>query len=157
MDSERDGVTHINVYSRGETLLGRLLSNFASTEIKIGDEIFSSVESWWYWTKMNAINQTTLLPLFTEDHLQEIKSLPGREAKKFFRKLYPDDSSSFNPSREELKKVYLLKVEQHPKIKELLLKNTLPFQHYYIMGEKKIEATDFLWTAQLWEEVKEVL
>jgi hypothetical protein len=45
-----DGVTHINVYSRGNTELGRLLSNFAHTPFshpEFGE--FASVEGFWYW------------------------------------------------------------------------------------------------------------
>jgi predicted NAD-dependent protein-ADP-ribosyltransferase YbiA (DUF1768 family) len=150
----RDGVDYINVYSQGATTLGRLLSNFAHTKISVDGEIFESVESWWYWMKMVNINKSVLVPLFSDEHLSEIKTKVGRIAKDYFRKLYKDNSFEFNPSKEELKKVYILKIEQHPHIKEMLLKNDLPFEHYYVMGDKKVEAKEFLWTATLWEEIK---
>lgn len=153
----KDGVDYINVYSKGDTTLGRLLSNFAHTKIDVDGVVFESVESWWYWVKMNNINSSLLLPIFTEGQLTEIQAKRGKEAKVFFRSLYEDESFEFNPSKEELKKIYLLKLEQHQYIKKLLLDSNLPFTHYYVMGDKKIEATSFLWTAKLWEEIREEL
>lgn len=153
----RDGFDYINVYSQSDTTLGRLLSNFAHTKISVGGVVFESVESWWYWMKMVNINKNVLVPLFTDEQLSEIKKQPGKLAKDYFRKLYKDNSFEFNPNKDELKKIYILKLEQHPYIKEMLFKNNLPFEHYYVMGDKKVEAKDFLWTATLWEEIKKEL
>lgn len=44
-----DGITHINVYSKGKTELGRLLSNFSHTPFYGNDILFNSVEGWWQW------------------------------------------------------------------------------------------------------------
>lgn len=149
-----DGINHINVYSKGKTELGRLLSNFAEIIIKTNNGDFNSVESWWYWTKMNNINSSCLIPLFDEKQLDEIRHRPGKSAKDYFRFLYKNDSTEVNPSREQLKEIYKLKLEQYPGIKKLLLKNTLPLAHYYMMFEKKISADEYLWTVQLWDEIK---
>ena len=44
-----DGMTHINVYSKGKTEIGRWLSNFAYSPIDLGNEgYFSSIEGYWY-------------------------------------------------------------------------------------------------------------
>ncbi len=152
-----DGVHHVNVYSKGNTLLGKLLSNFAETNINVEGEIFASVESWWYWMKMKNLNETFLLPIFSVEQVEEIKNRPGFQAKEFFRKLYKDKDLSCNPTKEQLKKIYLLKLEQHPQIKELLLQNELPLRHYYIVYGKQIEPKEFLWTARLWQEIKNEL
>ncbi len=152
-----DGINHINVYSKGKTELGRLLSNFAETMIKTKKGDFHSVESWWYWIKMNNINSSCLVPLFDEKQIHAIRHRPGKSAKDYFRFLYKQDSVVNNPSKEQLKEIYKLKLEQHPRIKKLLLKNTLPLTHYYIMFEKKISADEYLWTVQLWEEIKNEL
>ena len=48
-----DGVTHINVYSRGNTELGQLCSNLALTPFfypQYGQ--FNSVEGFWYWLSL---------------------------------------------------------------------------------------------------------
>lgn len=44
-----DGVTHINVYSRGETAVGRWLSNFTRCSLETEDGNFESIEGYWYW------------------------------------------------------------------------------------------------------------
>lgn len=154
---EYDGITHINVYSKSRSPLGRLLSNFAYTPVTIDSLLFESIESWWYWTKMNKINESSLFPLFTQEQLDEIRIKVGADAKAYFRELYKDDSSGFSPSKEELKKAYLAKLEHHPHIKDLLFVNHLPLTHYYVMWDKQLNADEFLWTVQLWEEIKEEL
>lgn len=155
--AEYDGITHINVYSKSKSPLGRLLSNFAYTPVTIDSLLFESIESWWYWTKMNRINEASLFPLFSPEQLDEIRIKVGPDAKEYFRAYFKDDSSSFSPTKEELKKAYLSKLEHHPHIKELLLKNHLPLAHYYMMWDKQINADSTLWTAQLWEEIKKEL
>lgn len=150
-----DGVTHVNVYSKSRCLLGKLLSNFAATQIEKDGLKFASIESWWYWTKANNINSISLFSQFSEEQLELLRENIGNEAKSLFRKIYKEDSSTFNPTPDELKGVYKLKLEAHPNIKELLLKNELPLTHYYMMFDKKISADEFLWTVNLWDEIKQ--
>ena len=133
-----DGVTHINVYSQAKTILGRSLSNFAHTPFTTKDGTFQSVESWWYWFK-------------TKNDVY--KNLVGFKAKQFYRANNSEANLS-NPSIEELREIYLAKLEQHPEIKEMLLANNLPFAHYYVMSGKKINANEYLWTVQLWQDIK---
>jgi hypothetical protein len=157
--SERDidGLNHVNVYSKGNTVLGRLLSNFAETQVVLGINTFASVESWWYWIKMNNINAASMFPLFTDEQMAEVMTIPGNGAKSYFRKLYKDDSASFSPNKEQFKEICRAKLEQHPNVTELLLKNDLPLRHYYVMFEKVIEIGDYLWTLDVWNELKEEL
>lgn len=153
-NAKTDGVNHINVYSKGKTELGRLLSNFAETMIKTTEGDFPSVESWWYWIKMKNINASCLIPLFDENNLHTIRHKPGKAAKEYFRFLYKQDSVHSSPTKKQLKEIYKLKIEQYPSIKKLLLKNELPLTHYYIMFEKKVSADEYMWTVQLWDEIK---
>jgi len=150
-----DGVTHINVFSKSRSKLGRMLSNFADTPIATETDRFVTVESWWYWMKMKNINESCLIPLFSEEQLNEVKNKAGKEAKDYFRALYKTDSSEYSPSKNQLKEIYKLKLEQHSEVKELLLANTLPLAHYYIMFDKKVSADSTLWTALLWDEIKQ--
>ena len=46
---EDDGRTHVNVYSRGRTSLGRDLSNFAHLPFELDGLAFASVEGFWFW------------------------------------------------------------------------------------------------------------
>ena len=154
---EEDGVTHVNVYSKSRCLLGRLLSNFAHIPFEIDGRKFESVESWWYYSKMININSDALFPLFTDEQINEISGLIGKEAKKRFRELYKEDSQQFSPKQDSLRKVYLLKAQAHEELRELLVKNELPLVHYYMMFDKKVSADDTLWTAELWNEIKQEL
>lgn len=149
-----DGIDHINVYSKSRSVLGRLLSNFAHTPITLNDKKFECIEAWWYWTKMTKLNQAALFPVFTDEQLDEMRSLLGKNAKDFFRKNYFEDSDNVRPTKEELMKAYKQKLIEHPEIKETLLNNNLPIAHYYIIFGKKIEAESTLWAAKLWEELK---
>jgi hypothetical protein len=50
IDPELDGVAYVNVYSKGRTELGRLLTNFAFAPFKhprYGH--FAGLEAFWYW------------------------------------------------------------------------------------------------------------
>ena len=152
-----DGKTHINVFSKSRSVLGRLLSNFAHTPIEVDGLKFESIESWWYWTKMNNINKSELFPVFEQDILDSIRNKIGKEAKEYFRSLYKSDSSLFSPEKEELKNVYKLKLETHSNIKEMLIENKLPIDHYYVMFDKKVPTEGSMWTAKLWEEIKNEL
>lgn len=151
---QTDGFDHINVYSKSRSKLGRMLSNFAHTPIKIREDHFESIESWWYYKKMNNINASALFPIFTLEQLSEIKKKIGKDAKEFFRSLYKYDSESYSPTKEELKEAYLQKLIEHPHIEKALFENKLPIAHYYMMFDKKISADSTLWTAQLWEEIR---
>ena len=150
---ENDGIDHINVFSKSRSKLGRMLSNFAHTPFTLDGVKFESVESWWYWMKMNNINKSVLFPAFSDEQLDNIKSLIGKEAKTYFRELYKDDSSSFSPEPAQLKRAYLQKIEEHPEVKKALLENTLPIDHYYMMFDKKVSAESTMWTAKIWEEI----
>lgn len=46
---DEDGVTHINIYSKGKTEIGRWASNFQYAPIVIDDGHFDSVEGYFYW------------------------------------------------------------------------------------------------------------
>lgn len=152
-----DGITHINVYSKSRCLLGRLLSNFAHTPFEIDGLSFMSVESWWYYFKMLNINNSMLFPIFDEEQITQVRNSIGKEAKNKFRELYKDDSKDFNPSPEEVRSVYLIKANSNLDVYSLLVNSKLPFTHYYVMFNKKISADKYLWTAELWEEIKQEL
>jgi predicted NAD-dependent protein-ADP-ribosyltransferase YbiA (DUF1768 family) len=150
---ENDGIDHINVFSKSRSKLGRMLSNFAHTPFTLDGNKFESVESWWYWTKMNNINKSVLFPIFSDEQLDTIRFLIGKDAKSYFRELHKADSSSFSPEPFELKRTYLQKLEENPDVKKELMENKLPIDHYYMMFDKKISAASSMWTAKLWEEI----
>lgn len=130
-----DGVTHINVYTKGKTELGRLLSNLAATPFThpIYGE-FKCVEGFWYmYTTGNTKFQT----------------MDGWTAKREGNKL--PRIQEMDP--EELKAVYKYKLKANPDLAKLLLTNTLPLEHYYVY-EGKVVSNKYTWTAKLWETIK---
>lgn len=135
---EEDGITHINVYSQGRTELGRLLSNFAHTPFDMEPEgHFECVESYWYWLLTGA---------------EECRSLVGYRAKKVGLELLRGKAETV--SREQLLKAYKAKLTAHPRIQRMLNENNLPFAHYYVYGGKTVTPRQWLWTAELWNELK---
>ena len=128
----------INVYSKSDSKLGRLLSNFAHTPFVGGGRTFASVEAWWYWYT-------------TGKKHGELCGLYGFAAKAAGRKY--TQVAAVTPA--VLKQVYLLKLAAHPDIREMLLASgDEPFDHFYVYDGVKVPATRWLWTAKLWAEVR---
>jgi hypothetical protein len=99
-----------------------------------------SVEGWWYWYATGK----------KHDYLTQ---LYGFNAKKEGRK-YPK-VNEITP--EILIQVYRVKLDQNPVIKQLLREFDGTFDHYYVYGGKKVPATKWLWTAKLWEQLRDEL
>jgi len=127
----------INVYSKSESELGRLLSNFAHTPFKLNGLLFQSVEAWWYW-------------YITGEQHYELARFYGFRAKQEGRKY----AQTQHVTPEVLKEVYRAKLQYHPEIAEMLAASTDEFDHYYVFGGKNVPATEWLWTAKLWETIR---
>lgn len=120
MNPLNDGVDHINVYSKGRTALGRLLTNFAySPFVHPEDGKFTSVEGYWYW-------------LSTKD--DALRGLHGFHAKKRGREIGGKDWLEDDVFKTKIKEAIKCKLDQNPKIKALLLASSLPLTHYYVFG-----------------------
>ena len=128
-----DGVTHINVYSRGRTELGRLLSNFAHTPFihpEFGE--FASVEAFWYWLSLGKVHDE-LRPLYGFKCKQKGKELKANGAKE----THVDDFEI------QIKKALLLKVEQNHHLAKLLKESSLPLMHYYVYGNNLTDSSKY--------------
>jgi len=115
-----DGITHVNVYSKGKTELGRLLSNFARTPFELKDHgKFESVEGYWYW--LGCKND-------------RLRTLSGFAAKQQGRLLKAADWNNEPEFKACIQRAIKAKLEAHPRINELLKANSLPLVHYYVFG-----------------------
>jgi hypothetical protein len=115
-----DGVDHINIYSRGKTELGKLLSNFAFSIFEHPHHgKFTSVEGYWYYLKTGCL------------YYQELSGLYGFKAKAVGKKLEVVGHPDFDF---QIELALWCKVMQNPYIKERLRESTLPFAHYYYYG-----------------------
>lgn len=131
----------INVYSKSEDELGSLLSNFAHTPFEINGVGFASVEGWWYW-------------YVTGSKYDNLKKLYGWKAKEEGKK-YKRKNIKITP--DILFKVYLKKIEYNTKIRDMLLSYDGEFDHYYVYNGQRVEVSKWLWTAKLWEKIRDFL
>jgi hypothetical protein len=135
---EKDGVDHINVYSKGKTELGRLLTNFADTPFKhpvYG--WFRTVEGFWYWLKTGGMHE-------------ELRDVLGWEAKMLGKKWPAVEVEYFD---QKIKTAIRSKLIHHPEILRMLLDNKLPLAHYYVM-QGRIKQAGYEWINEYYMEVR---
>lgn len=147
-----DGKDHINIYSRGKTELGRLLSNFAESPFNYPPYgKFKSVEGFWYW-------------FLTGQRYDYLRNLSGWQAKKEGQKYRDDrvDKDSMTESQKEtILEAIRCKLRQNKKIRILLKESTLPFEHYYEYGNntncKRIHLPQYQWIVDEIERIRRIL
>lgn len=141
---ENDGTDHINVYSKGKSKLGRMLSNFAHTPFTFGQVEYASVEAWWYYSNLKAMG-------IPESGLAALAKMHGYEAKKNGQMMIERLGVKPPPHKpDELLEIYRTKLDAHPQLRQMLLANTLPFDHYYVDAAGKRKDTFYAWTGLLW-------
>lgn len=136
-----DGISHINIYSKGRTSLGRALSNFTYTPISTVDGDFNSIEGYWYW-----LNCSDAYP-FKND----FRKLVGNEAKQRGRLAGCRDWSDIPLFKLKIYNAMLVKLITHDEILLEFLTNKLPFRHYYVFKDKIIEPKEGQWIIEMWE------
>lgn len=141
-----DGITHINIFSKGRTELGRLLSNFAETPfIHPYFGPFNSMEGFWYYVR--AVKPD-----------DKLRMLVGPEAKFYGKKL---ESRFLKNFQTIIMDAIYHKVVQNPKIKNLMIESTLPFDHYYTFGShnsiKQVRLAQFTWLIEGFEDIRKRL
>lgn len=120
-DPKDDGKTHINIYSKGNTVLGRRASPFAFTPFshpKFGH--FNGMEAYWYWIKTGMKHD-------------ELRFLVGLQAKRLgqSKEVVPCDNFE-----QLIKEGIYCKIYQDNDLKELLAASKLPLVHYYCWDSK---------------------
>lgn len=139
IDPTKDGVDHINIYSKSKTKLGRFLSNFAHTPINVEKYgSFESIEGLWYW-------------LGTRNN--ELRRLYGFWAKKVGRESPNKITLPKSEFQSIIKSAIKQKINSYPKMKQELIYSTLPFKHYYVYGGKVVDA-GFKWIPEFFEELR---
>lgn len=131
-----DGVEHINIYSKGATELGKMLSNFAKFPIETEDGNFMSVEGYWYYLSIAE----------NEPRREELRKAYGYWAKKLGKEILQETnegkSSRFDDDFEnKILKAIRYKFERNIHLITPELKN-LPFEHYYNFGGKVVDVKE---------------
>ena len=127
---ENDGIDHINVYSKGKTELGRFLSNFAYSPIKIEDGNFNSIEGYWYW-------------LSCKD--EKLRNLYGYYAKQYGRSVGGLDWQDSEEFKNKICKAIDIKINNNPSKLQELNNLKIPLVHYYNYGGRIIEPKEGKW------------
>jgi hypothetical protein len=129
----QDGKDHINVYSKGQTEIGKLLTNFAHTPFESKKHgHFESVEGYWYWR--------TLSKTLPETELSVLRKLVGFKAKDTGKKLKEKAIQEFgeiqkdNEFQEDILEAIRCKLRQNKDVLNKLCETNLPLTHYYSYG-----------------------
>ncbi len=130
VDPKEDGYSHINIYSKGSTALGRFLSNFSDCHVITEDGYFRTIEGYCYW--------------LSTKH-EPLRDFPGWQAKQVGRKLRGLDWNDTPGFQDKILKAILYKIMSHNNMKDLFIKSNLPFYHYYVYNEKVVEVKDGIW------------
>ena len=130
-----DGITHINVYSKGETELGKFLSNWSYSPVTTVDGFFCSIEGYWYW-------------LLTGD--DRLRKKTGWNAKSLGRELCEEvdlgewDYDEDPTFREKITDAISQKIDDSEHRDEFYA-SILPFDHYYIIKGRVVRPKNGRW------------
>lgn len=121
INPEEDGATHINIYSKGKTEIGKWLSNFTHSPVVIDGVTFNSLEAYWVY--------------LCTDNLA-VAPLSGYLAKKFGQ----DHTRVKEIGQEKIKKAIDIKLKTYLDKAKELSQTILPLEHYYVYGGKVKDA-----------------
>jgi hypothetical protein len=144
-----DGISHINVYTKGRTRLGRLLTNLADVQLKHPTYgMFRTAEGLWYYLKTGCKHES-------------LRAMTGFEAKKYGNTLEVVWNQDF---KEQFLLGIRAKVERNVELFDLLKGSDLPFAHYYYYGSpyadnppKVVYPRDSDWQMEFFEELRKEL
>jgi hypothetical protein len=149
VDPKQDGITHINVYSKGATPLGKFLSNFAPIPVVTEEDgEFLSVEGYWYWLLCD--------PKPSRDQLRK---LYGFQAKNVGRMLSTNKNWPTDGNVEFQNKIlYAIKYKiLNSAFLEEFKNSTLPFAHYYVFAGKVVDTDRGKWMLEFLESFRTLL
>lgn len=130
LDPSKDGINHINIYTKGATELGRFLSNFSDCNIITEDGPFRTVEGYWYW-------------LSSKD--DRLRTLNGWDAKKLGRSILAQDWLKDGVFKDKIKKAIFIKIVSNPDMLHQFVVANMPFTHYYVYGSRVIDVPEAGW------------
>lgn len=145
LNPARDGKTHINVYSRGRTPLGRWLSNFAREPYTHPrDGRFASVEGHWYWLGVDP----------AEPRRDELRLLSGFGAKKLGRHLRSADWPKAPDFQNRIREALNLKCAANAVMYGRFRRSKLPLTHYYVYSDMVVNVPEAKWILDELERIR---
>jgi hypothetical protein len=159
---EEDGLTHINIYSKAKTALGRMLSNFAFTPIVLKEGLFNSVESYWYFAQLELWCEDDSRP--TTEELMDLRQRSGFFAKKYGKELcgkyFKGGAITIEQEKQFHSKILealIAKAKQTPNLEGMIVASELPFTHYLVFGSVVKQLPQHNWQVKFWEELRRKL
>lgn len=140
--AEEDGITHINIYSKGKTELGKFLTNFAHTPVTTKDGKFESIEGYWYWLSCGD---------------EKLRSLWGWEAKKYGRSVRAIDWVDEEEFQSRICDAIETKIRLSDQFYIEFKESKLPFDHYYNYNGKIVRPKDGRWVIKFIENLRKEL
>lgn len=130
INPNNDGIDHINIYSKGKTELGRMLTNFSKFPIQTKAGSFMSVEGYWYWLNIEPCEER-----------EQLRKCYGFWAKKTGKEILQTKQRVLDDEFEH--KILLAIWYKFRRNAHLILPEyrELPFYHYYNYGGKVIDVT----------------
>lgn len=141
----KDGIDHINCYSKGATILGRWLSNFTKCYFVIDDIGFNSMEAAWYWFGLPDSEE--------RDDLRRLSGWAAKQAGRELRKRY-EVTSTADEHQAFMKRCAAAKLASDFSMRQSFNRNTLPLKHYYDYGGKIVNSSSSDWLWSYYETLK---
>ena len=138
IDPHKDGIDHINVYSQGQTELGRWLSNFTFEPIITEDGAFDSIEGYWGW-------------LSNPD--ERYGKLSGYPAKKLAKELPRIRTFTMDQFKKKIELAIIAKAIARPDMITKLKESKLSLKHYYVF-DGKVKNAGYQWILDTWEGLR---
>lgn len=142
-DPREDGITHINIYSKAQTTLGRALSNWTPCTINTSIGQFRSIEG---------------LIFYLGSFDERLRDVFGFKAKQLGEQLDRGIRLPEDIFRRIVTEGMYSKIEHlTPEFQKQFKFSKLPFTHYYTYGNKVIDVPKWEWQIKVWEKIREEL
>lgn len=154
---DQDGISHINIYTKSQTEVGKMLSNLSSHGFSHSEfGTFKTLEGFWFW-------------LVSDKKYDFLKDLDGFNANKKGREICSeldicyDDITRSDDFRETFKLGIKAKLMQNTFILQKLIETKdLPLTHYYFYSPKNgdlslakiIEKPQHQWQMDILEDIR---
>lgn len=138
-----DGVTHINIYSKAKTDLGKWLSNFTHEPFTMPHKgEFNTIEGYWYWLQCGD---------------NRLRTLNGFKCKELGKQLIDEKSSALPPKFvDNIKAALDLKLKVNNTRPHQFSESYLPFCHYYEYGGKRVDS-GYEWIVEHFEDRRKLI
>lgn len=137
-----DGKTHINIYSKANTFLGKQMSNWYDSTVECSLGEFRCIEG---------------LIFYLGSFNEHLRSMTGYEAKTHGQKFDRNIRLPEDVFKRIIIEAMWSKVRTVKTLKEGLKKSTLPLTHYYNYAGKAITVPKWNWQIEAWENIRKEL